>query len=114
MKSHHRKGEPRYGQPSQQLRDMRAVYKGRLPEEGESPGLKACRELFEKDKTKFLAQLNTMEREYQARRATYSSRRGSTEGVSGTKPVGDEGTDRVNEIIERILKEATDDVGGIP
>ena len=115
MRNHHKTNEPRHSQPSQQLRDMRAVYKGVAPSDNETPGMKAVREMFEKDRAKFLAQLNQMEKEYQTKKLAYNKRRGSTDGGSGTKPVGgpkevDQGTERLHEIIDRILTESTSDV----
>jgi hypothetical protein len=105
-KSHHRAGESRHSQPSQQLRDMRAVYKGKGETAEESPGMKACRELFKDNKERFLAQLNQMEKDYQAKRVAYSQRRSVEEKARAGTPVGDEGTERLEVLIQRILTEA--------
>jgi hypothetical protein len=100
---------PRKGtrKPSEILRDLRHVYR-RPATEDQSPGQKKLREIWEADSTKFLDMLHKAEQAHRAGADRAKAMVKTSGGAPGAvaEPEADEGSARVEELIESILKEA--------
>jgi hypothetical protein len=91
-----------YRKVPQLLQDMRHVYNTRETED-QTAGHQHCRDWLKQDPKGFLRQMSQLEKAYLAQAPT-----GKAEGRLPAPEVGfkDEGQERVEELIERLLKEA--------
>lgn len=92
--------------PSGLLRDMRFVYGASEPIEGDSTqGRRECRAWLKDDRKGFLGKMSDLERALQA--SGDRSKAAAVAAGLGVKPAAemDEGTERVMELIQRLLGE---------
>ncbi len=88
-------------EPPEALLDMRAVWGGAPPANQAQVMLKG---LYEKSPAVFLQQLRAAEKEWREVIAKLQPQKES--GVPSGTPEEDEGSDRIEEVIERLLREA--------
>ncbi len=92
-------------QPSELLKDMRLVYKGKT-QGMTTPGQKGLIDLLKSEPEKFMAQLGTLERARQAARKSLASPAHTDQAKAAEKKaVADEGTRRVGELLDDLLAE---------
>lgn len=102
---------PRRGtkKPSRLLMDMRKVYE-QEKEEDRTPGQRVLRGMLEKDPEKFIGRLGTMEAAHRSRvgvPAVAGVEKPKESGGENSPPgIVDEGTERVETLIERLLDQA--------
>lgn len=96
--------------PQPFLQDLRWLYGGNEPT---TPGQKAIHKLFRENPKEFIAQMRAAEREYAATvkaisavKATGSTTSSQTSQVGSSMKLDDEAQVKVEELIERLLKEA--------
>lgn len=108
----HRKGVP-IRQVSQLLKDMRAVYNGK--KEKDLPRYAPLRKLLEEDGERFLAQLGSLERAHRSGSVKAAARVEARQMEKAAVEAGkaDEGSERVEELIDRLLKEWDDERGKV-
>jgi hypothetical protein len=93
---------------SRMLEDMRFIYRTRERPGGKetSEGRRKCREFYNEDKKAFLAKLTALETAYEGRKAKEQEVKAAAVAAGlGVKAEVDEGTERVREMIGKVLAE---------
>lgn len=88
-------------EPPQALKDLRAVWEGNKPA---NPAQVMLKGLYDKSPQTFLAQLRAAEKEWREVIAKLQPERAPAHQCA---PEEDGGSDRIEEVIERLLKEAS-------